>query len=320
MSKSLLSLFASLLVSFSFGQTISDFESFSLAPDSFLNGSAQPLGTVYSDGHADFTNYYDTAFGGFWSGGWAISTMRDDTTAGFANLYSAYPASGANATLTYAVGQQGSRIHLTGNAQGGVVSGLYITNSTFAYLSMLNGDGFAKQFGGPTGNDPDFFKLTISGWYNGNPLDSSVDFYLADYRFTDNTQDYIVDDWQWVDLTSLGNVDSLSFQLFSSDTGQFGINTPTFFCIDQLTTADSKVSLAENQTIDISIYPNPAQDQIRIESEVKIQSYEIVNTVGITVLKGEDLISGTAINISQLPAGRYFFRTDKTIFYTFVKY
>jgi hypothetical protein len=28
---------------------------------------------------------------------------------------------------------------------------------------MLNGDSFAKKFGGASGNDPDFFKLTIIG-------------------------------------------------------------------------------------------------------------------------------------------------------------
>ncbi|HWB64128.1 MAG TPA: DUF4465 domain-containing protein, partial [Chitinophagales bacterium] len=88
------------------------------------------------------------------------------------------------------------------------------------------------------GNDPDWFKLTVKAWYNGTLKNAAVDFYLADYRFSNNTQDYIVRDWRWVDLTSLGNVDSLAFFLSSSDTGSFGMNTPAYYCIDNFTTAD----------------------------------------------------------------------------------
>jgi hypothetical protein len=34
---------------------------------------------------------------------------------------------------------------------------------TYAALSMRDGDGFAKQFGGASGDDPDYFLLTITG-------------------------------------------------------------------------------------------------------------------------------------------------------------
>jgi hypothetical protein len=37
--------------------------------------------------------------------------------------------------------------------------GVYVTNTTYAYNSMRDGDMFAKKFGGPTGNDPDWYKL-----------------------------------------------------------------------------------------------------------------------------------------------------------------
>ena len=38
-----------------------------------------------------------------------------------------------------------------------------LTNTTFAALSMRDGDAFAKQFGGVSGDDPDWFLLTIDG-------------------------------------------------------------------------------------------------------------------------------------------------------------
>ena len=64
-----------------------------------------------------------------------------------------------------------------------------------------------------------------------------MDFYLADFRFADNALDYVVDSWTWVDLSSLGVVSSLSFSLASSDVGQFGMNTPAYFAMDNLAVA-----------------------------------------------------------------------------------
>ena len=111
-----------------------------------------------------------------------------------------------------------------------------ITNTTWAALVMLTGDpnGFAKQFGGPSGNDPDFFRLTITGLDDTDTAVGAVEFYLADYRFTDNSQDFVIDQWTTVDLTSLAGATKLSFGLESSDTGPFGMNTPAYFALDNL--------------------------------------------------------------------------------------
>ena len=61
-----------------------------------------------------------------------------------------------------------------------------------------------------------------------------MDFYLADFRFADNSLDYIVRDWRFVDLSGLGVVSRLEFDLASSDSGAFGINTPAYFAMDSL--------------------------------------------------------------------------------------
>ena len=44
---------------------------------------------------------------------------------------------------------------------------------------------------------------------------------LADYRFEDNSQDYIVDTWEFIDVsaTSLNAADTIAFVLSSSDVG-----------------------------------------------------------------------------------------------------
>ncbi|MCW5908856.1 MAG: DUF4465 domain-containing protein [Chitinophagales bacterium] len=236
MKKFTLSVFTLLVSSFLFAQTVSTFESLSLAPDSYWNGS--DLSGGFSNGNAFFANDYDLTFFS-WSG-FSYSNMKDSTTAGWSNQYSAIAASGYNGSANYAVADEygNAKVILTGNAAGKYVEGFYVTNATYAYLSMRDGDVFSKKFGGNTGTDEDWFKLTVKGWLNGNLKNNEVEFYLADFRFADSTEDYIVRDWRWVNLQPLGNVDSIQFFLTSSDTGQWGMNTPAYFCIDNFTTAD----------------------------------------------------------------------------------
>jgi hypothetical protein len=112
------------------------------------------------------------------------------------------------------------------------VDGLYVTNNNYTYYSMLYGDAYAKQFGGAGGDDEDWFLLTITGKDELDEITGLVEFYLADYRFANNDFDYIVDGWEYVDLTGLGIVKSVEFGLSSSDTGEWGMNTPAYFVID----------------------------------------------------------------------------------------
>jgi hypothetical protein len=199
----------------------------------YFNGSDGAGG--FTSGGLNFRNSF-TDWGGGWTSwdGWSYSSTTDTTTAGFTNQYSAY-ADGAHSGANYGVFFEPSTplATINGIASGGL-TGAYFTNTTYAALSMLNGDSYAKKFGGASGNDADFFKLAITGY---DPLDTvtgTVDFYLADYRFTDNAQDYIIDDWTWVDLSSLGGATKLAFDLSSSDNGAWGMNTPAYFAMDDL--------------------------------------------------------------------------------------
>jgi len=250
MKKFNLTLIAALLFLGVQSQTVSTFENLSLPPDTFYNGA--DLAGGFLSGNAYFVNDYDTTYQS-WSG-FSYSTKTDSLTAGYNNQYSAITGSGYNSS-TYAVADEygNAKIRLNGNASGKLVKGFYVTNATYAYLSMRDGDMFAKKFGGTSGNDPDWFKLTAKGWLNGILKNDTVEFYLADFRFTDNSEDYLVKNWEWVSLLPLGNVDSIQFFLSSSDMGSFGMNTPAYFCLDNFTTADklnvAPVSLTDYVTV-----------------------------------------------------------------------
>ena len=300
--------------SFLFGQTVADFENFGIPQDSFLNGSDGVEG--FDSGNIFLPNNFQD-FGSFtaWDG-WSISTMTDITTPGFTNDFSSIAGSGFDNSLTYATTfvQGWSTIELTNEAAGGEVEGFYINNSTYAFLSMQDGDSFAKKFGGATGDDPDFFLLTIKKYLDGNLSEDSINFYLADYRFTDNSQDYIIDEWTYVDLSSFGNLDSLYFTLSSSDNGAFGMNTPAYFCIDNVITADI---ISSNTNIDFTntmkVYPNPVTNHLTIESTSEIESLEIYDTNGRKILGQKS--NDNSIDVSHLSAGSYIIRciTDQGI-------
>lgn len=222
-----------LLAAQAFAQvTTVDFEDKTLPLNSFYNGA--DLAGGFSSRGASFNNTFTPAFG-VWSG-WSYSNVNDSTTAGFTNQYAAIAGTGVGGTGIYGVAFNFSpgdaRITLPA---GTLPLSVSITNTTYAALSMKNGDSFAKKFGGASGNDPDFFLLTIQGRDAGNNITGTVPFYLADYRFSDNFLDKIVSAWTSVDLSSLpGNTTNLTFDLTSSDVGPFGMNTPSYFALDNL--------------------------------------------------------------------------------------
>lgn len=233
-------------------QTKAGFDDITLSNNSVKNGSGAAVSGKFNSGNVEFPNTYQTNYGGFWSDGWAYSNVKNDTNGTYGNLYAAFANTGANGSAKYAVGQQGSVLRIVGVDAGDTVKGLYVTNGTYPALTVKNGDAFSKKFGGTNGTDADFFVLIIKAWKNGVKTADSVNFYLADYRNDSSALDYIVKDWTWVDLTALGAVDSLEFTMNSSDKGQFGINTPLFFCIDDVVTKNDtsdfeNLSLATNK-------------------------------------------------------------------------
>ena len=214
------------------------FEDVPLAPESFYNGSDSAGG--FTSGSFFFNNIYDTLYHS-WEG-FAASNITDNTTPGWGNQYSAIPGGGAAGSSNYAVGYLGFAGLPRTHFNAAQLDGMSVTNSTYAYLSMLNGDAWAKKFGGPTGTDEDWFLLTISGELGGVAV-GSVNFYLADFRSADSGDDYIVSDWTWVDLSPLGTVDALEFSLTSTDNGTFGMNTPAYFAMDNLVPEPATMSV-----------------------------------------------------------------------------
>ncbi len=195
------------------------------------------INSSYSAGGARFLNTNSECCGGalFWNG-FAYSNTTDTTTPGNSNEASAYAGAGANNSANYAVAyaSRSNAPRIEFDAPTLVLSAMF-TNTTYTALSMRDGDSFGKKFGGANGTDPDFLLLTITGRDGANASTGSVDFYLADFGSNNSSQDYILDVWSLVNLSSLGLVSALEFSFDSSDdVGGYGINTPTYFALDNI--------------------------------------------------------------------------------------
>ena len=131
----------------------------------------------------------------------------------------------SNYGVAYAAEFNGPTYVTVLNHDGGVVvPGFYVTNSSWAYTAMKEGKG-AKKFG-----KDDWFKLTVTGYDADDEETGTKEFYLADLR--DAEKAYIINDWRYVDLSGLGKVSKLGFELSSTDNGDWGMNTPAYFCFD----------------------------------------------------------------------------------------
>jgi hypothetical protein len=251
-------------------------------------------------------NTYDEEWGSFT--GFAISNVTDNTTPGYGNQFSAYPGAGADNSIGYAVAYSNPEIY-SENEDVRILS-FDISNTTYAGLSMLNGDSFGKKFGEPTNasgevdgtNGEDFFRVWII-CENETGNKDSLEFYLADYRFTDNSEDYIIDAWETVDLTQVfaGGVSNISMRFESSDIGDFGMNTPAYIAIDNILW-EAPLSIAEANESDFTTYPNPVQDKLVLEGPK--------GTVSLTTMSGRNILEFThntnsSIDFSALPSGVY---------------
>ena len=291
-------------------QTVATFDDKTLATDTaYVNYAATGTDVGFNDGLAHFPCVYDSTYG--WQGGFAYSNKTDSVNGGYGNEYSAKTdigyAGSANycavyvnnpATFTYY-----TRVILTGAAMGKPVNGFYATNSTYAYNAIRDGYFTATRF-----DSGSWFLLTIKGYRGGSLTPDSVDFYLADFRFADSAARFIRKTWDWVDLTSLGDVDSLQFHLNSSDTaGGFGMNTPAIFCMDNFTTNESALAVGNVQPSYIArVYPNPAIHVLYVDiTDNSVTQVAVVDMAGKVITTHNVDTKHIEINTSTLPVGAY---------------
>ena len=314
-------LFSMLLLSAgAHAQTVATFEDLTLpgADTFYVNLTASGTDVGFSDGLARFPCVYDTAGGYTTWNYFAYSNKTDSITNGYTNQYAAKPDMGYGGSSKYAIAYCANpanyldntvKVYLTGAAMGKQVSGFYVANSTYAYNSMA--PGYPAEYPAKKFDSGDWFLLTVKGYLGGTFTTDSVNYYLADYRSADSASRYVVKTWNWVDLTSLGSVDSLQFHLTSSDTaGGFGMNTPAYFCIDNFTTNETEAVKNIATAYAVKVYPNPATDMLYADVADNTVQQIIVSDMAGNIVGSYPAQKHTAINTSLLSSGCYMLRLD----------
>ncbi len=207
-----------------------------LESQKFIFSHRSGWGGYYWDGftisnHTDNSNYGENSsdwvsnqWGSMTKGGY--DGVGTNFLVGMWGFYSDYSATDVTQTSNFVSFDDGNQYKAVG---------AYVANSPWVYYQLLNGDTFARKF-----VQGDYFKLIAKGYdADGTTVTGTAEFYLADYRSSDSTQWRLSKDWQWFDLSSLGKVSYIQFTMESTDTGDYGMNTSAYFCLDKLTVEET---------------------------------------------------------------------------------
>ncbi|WP_373850564.1 DUF4465 domain-containing protein, partial [Bacteroides heparinolyticus] len=105
------------------------------------------------------------------------------------------------------------------------VTSISYTNSPWAYYGCKEGDGFATPFNSPS----DYLRLLVFPVYASGIIGSPKIIKLA--WFTNVFKG--INEWTTEEL-GFSNVRYLLFQMRSSDSGQYGMNTAAYFCLNDI--------------------------------------------------------------------------------------
>ncbi len=207
------------------------FESADLGSIGYINNAD------YTEGNYVFTNVYNKEYGSWY--GYAISNHTNDTIAGWSNQYSVYAGCGANGSKNFAVAFVGAEYDENWNstpvypvfsrtdmAEFAPKSAQFAL-TTYTYLSIKNGDDYAKKF-----EAGDYYRVIVKGTA-ANGEQRTVEF---DAVNIDNNVAFT--QWSKIDLSKLGNVAKVEIAFESTDTGDYGINTPVYIAIDNIEIAE----------------------------------------------------------------------------------
>ena len=187
--------------------------------------------------HAFPYNYNSYAY---WGGGQAVSNYAntDYVTYGDYNnqltVYGQEGAGGHNGSANFCMHfgyADDSGYNFTeelpsfmfGDGMARVIDHIWINNSTYALNCYINGNGLTDNIG-----EDDKAWIIASGYDENDELVSETTFYLV------NGPDNIVMEWTKWDLTSLGKVLRVEFNVAGTNDNGYGYSQPAYFAYDDV--------------------------------------------------------------------------------------
>lgn len=225
---------------------VADFENLPMPEEGYWNGSdmsgelrqEESWGSTVNNYYGTFTSSifeFDNVYTSDWMSfkGAAYSAMTDTVTAGYMNQYSVMAGKGALGSKQYALlFDNGAtfRVNYEAGYTTNRLKSVMVCNGVYPYMEMRDG-GLGEKF-----SDGDWFKVVFIG-YKGESKTGEVEYYLADFR---EGREFLNCDWEYVDLNVLADADRVEVQFDGSDKGDYGLNTPCYVFVDNLTAVQEK--------------------------------------------------------------------------------
>ena len=212
---------------------IATFDDLALEPETAWYGKRESEGydhrkfTYYSGSYSFPCEYAPSLF--TW-GGVAYSNQTKTTFSSlFPDQFNSVVGHGVNGSKNYAVayayGQHTVEVRAT-HAGPAVIPGTFVTNTAWVKEVTQKGTGMGDEPHTPF-HKGDYLLLIAS-----NSKGQSIEFPLVDYRSSNSAEHYIIDSWQWLDLSALGETESVIFSMKGTRIANGGTTIPAYFCLD----------------------------------------------------------------------------------------
>lgn len=172
----------------------------------------------------------------YWSGGHAVSNYADtDLSHGdFSHQLSVYGTGGHNGSRNFAMHDgyiDGSSFNMNeelpaiefADGTAHTVDHMWVMNSTYAMNCYVSGNGLTAKIG-----PDDWVQLIATGYDAAGTKTGEARIYMC------NGPDNIVRDWTKWDLTSLGKVVKVEFNITGSSDNGYGFSQPAYFAYDDV--------------------------------------------------------------------------------------
>ncbi len=109
---------------------------------------------------------------------------------------------------------------------------VYVAPNSYLLNSVLNGDGEYGMCGAYDSDDleNEYINFRVTGYDNNGMKVGSLDI-----KMLEESTDYVMQEWTKWDLSSLGDVWGIAFEVTGNNTGDWGFNRPAYFAFDDIT-------------------------------------------------------------------------------------
>ncbi len=213
---------------------IATFDDLALEPETAWYGKRESEGydhrsfTYYSGSYSFPCKYAPSLL--TWGGVAYSNQTKTSFRSLFPDQFNSVVGHGVNGSKNYAVayayGKQTVEVRAT-HAGPAVIPGTFVTNTAWVKEVTQKGTGMGDEPHKPF-HKGDYLLLIASNSTGTRKLE----FPLVDYRSNNPAERYVIDSWQWLDLSALGETESVRFSMEGTRIANGGTTIPAYFCLD----------------------------------------------------------------------------------------